>query len=165
MLFQFFDLLCCMSSCLCSGSHQGFTLRSTGFRVFMTPWKHMWYFVYSGTPVLIIYLFRNLWLSAETDQYRTSDEWWSIFSCAVVVWLTEVLASATSSWAGAECWNIFFSSKCNEYRVWPILNLTSTTNVWLYLLFFWGEGLQLPMIQKRLETIALGKFLAFALYK
>ena len=36
------------------------------------------------------------------------------------------------SWASAERWNIFFSSKCDECRVRRLLKLTSA-EVWLYL--------------------------------
>ena len=37
----------------------------------------------------------------------------------------------SKSWASAKCWNFFFSSKYNEYRVWWVLKPTST-KVWLY---------------------------------
>ena len=48
---------------------------------------------HSGTSVLVVNSFWNLWWGPKP----TSTEWWGIFSCRAVSWLTQVLASATTN--------------------------------------------------------------------
>ena len=68
---------------------------------------------YSGTSVLIVNVFQNSWHVLRL----TSTERWSIFSCGVVLWLTQVLGSVTSPEQAPSVQTLFFLSKCDEYRV------------------------------------------------
>ena len=98
------------------------------------PQTVLWFTEYtqhSGTSVLVINSFQSLWRVPKP----TSTQWWSIVSCGVASWLTQVLASVIESWASAQCWNFFFLPKYDKYKVWQVLRLMST-EVWLYLASF-----------------------------
>ena len=77
--------------------------------------------IYNGTSVLLVNRM-ELVLSAKTDEYWTMQHFLLQGSSA-----THTSSSkCNKSGASAEYWNIFFSSKCNEYRVWRVLKSTST---------------------------------------
>ena len=76
------------------------------------------------------YLFQNLWRVSKPTSNKQATNRWSIFSCRVASWLIQVLAKSNESWTSTKYWNIFFSSKSDQYRVWQVLRLMSTDK-WL----------------------------------
>ena len=63
-------------------------------------------------PQYSLLIFPELVRSAETDHYLKMKH---TCSRGVSSWLTQVLASAIESVTSAQCWDIVFSSKRNEY--------------------------------------------------
>ena len=82
--------------------------------------------IYSGNSVLIVNLCQNSgWVLKPT-----STQHWSMFSCAAMSWLPQVLVSATSP-EQARVLEHFSSLKWEQCRVGRVLKPTST-KVWLH---------------------------------